>query len=719
MYQKVDFVNYNHLSMKSQKYIYLLFSLLILAFVIEINANPRIHSLENRLKTSSEKERYVILLQLSTEYEDVFNDYSINYAEQALELAIKLKNKNFETEAIGRIGSAYISASQFGRALEYYQKYKLIAERTNDRQKMSNAYVNIGFIYKQWADFNTAIEFYLKALKIAEETGDKLSKINAYENIGLIYTDWGKLDKALENLQKDLALSNELKDKQEIIKSYMALGKYYTKAKSITMAQINYFKAIQLAEEIGKKSLIAKCYVSLGDLQINNPNKFAKTQKEKYEKAYDFYQSAYKQYKDIFNNIEMGKTLIKISNVNFLQENSEEAIRNLNEGLEIIKKQNLRNEMKEAYEISSKIYFKSKNYEKAFNNLKQYSDLKDSIFSDENNKKISEMQVRLETEKQEKNIEILKKEQDNSKYILYLMILAFVIVIIILIALYSRFKFKNEINKELQTTNNQLEETNSKLTASEKELMSLNSELADINLKLTESELDLKKLNATKDKFFSIIAHDLKNPIHALMFSTEVLLSIKIELDTRVKKQISGMHSTSKQLYNLLNNLLIWASSQSNNIEYNPMIQDLHEIIFENIELNRPLADKKNIDLRSNTKPMTTAYIDLNAIKTVIRNLITNAIKFTQDGGTISIDVEDNGEELFVIISDSGVGIKPEDVEKLFKIDVYHSTKGTAQESGTGLGLTLCREFVEMNKGKIWVESTVGVGSKFIFSLPK
>ncbi len=697
--------------------------LLIFAFVFAnsfcIYANPRIHSLENRLKTSSDKERFIILLQLSTEYEDNLFDYSINYAEQALELALKLKNKDFETEAIGRIGSAYISASQFGKALEYYQKYKIISEKANDRQKMSNAYVNIGYIYKQWADFNTAIEFYLKALKIAEETGDKYSKINSYENIGLIYTDWGKLDKALENLQKALSISNELDDKIAVIKTYMALGIYYSKAKSATMAQINYFKATQLAESLGKKNLIAKCYVSLGDLQIMYPNKFAKTPVERYEKALDFYQSAFKQYKDIFNNIEMGKTLIKIGKTNQLQSENDKALKNLNEGLEIIKKQNLRNEMKDAYFTLAQIYSINKMNDKAYLFLKQYSDLKDTIFSDENNKKISEMQVRLETEKQEKNIEILKQEQVNSKYILYLLILVSIVILVIAISIYSRFKLKNEVNHELQNTNNQLEDTNSKLKDSRHELLVLNSELAEINNKLTESEIDLKKLNATKDKFFSIIAHDLKNPIHALMFSTEVLLSIKADLDERVRKQIYGMHNTSKQLYNLLNNLLIWARSQSKNIEYSPMIQDLYELIVENIELNKPLAEKKNIELTSDTKPMTTAYCDLNAIKTVIRNLITNAIKFTPVGGTISVYTIDLGDEVQVVIQDTGVGIKPEDLEKLFQIDTYHSTKGTDQESGTGLGLTLCREFVELNKGKIWVESTLGVGSKFVFSLPK
>ncbi len=700
------------------KYI-LIFLLLTLFGIANVFANPRIHSLENRLKTSSDKEKFNILLELSSEYEEVFIDYSVSYAEQAFELASKIKNKDLETQAIGRIGSSYISANQFGKALEFYQKYKVIVERENDKQKMSNAYVNIGYIYKQWADFNTAIEFYLKALKIAEETNDKYANINAYTNIGLIYADWGKLDKALENLQKALVISNELNEKIEIIKTYMALGMYYTKAKSVTMSQINYFKAIQLAEELGKKNLIAKCYVSLGNLQINNPNKFAKTPKEKYEKALDFYQSAYKQYKDIFNNIEMGKTLIKIGNTHSLQEDNDNALKNLNEGLEIIKQQNLRNEIKEAYSILSKIFFNTKNYEKAYYYQKQYADLKDTIFSDENNKKISEMQVRLETEKQEKNIEILKQDQVNSKYILYLLILVSIVILVIAISLYSRSKLRIEKNKELQNTNNQLELINSKLKDSEQELLSLNSELADINYKLTESEVDLKKLNATKDKFFSIIAHDLKNPIHALMFSTEVLLGIKIELDVKVKKQIHGLHSTSKQLYNLLNNLLIWARSQSKDIEYNPMIQDLHEIICENIELNKTLAEKKNIELSSNTIALTTAYFDLNAIKTVIRNLITNAIKFTPEGGKIMVSTYDYGDELQVIIEDTGVGIKPEDIEKLFQIDVYHSTKGTAQESGTGLGLTLCREFVELNKGKIWVESTIGVGSKFIFSLPK
>ena len=243
-------------------------------------------------------------------------------------------------------------------------------------------------------------------------------------------------------------------------------------------------------------------------------------------------------------------------------------------------------------------------------------------------------------------------------------------------------------------------------------------ELQDLNEKLTESEKDLKEINKTKDKFFSIISHDLRSPFTALLGYSQMLSeNYEIFDDDEKKEFISDIHTTGKQLFKLLENLLQWARSQTGNMEYSPTPIYLKEISEDIVALQRTNAEKKNNNLFTDIDDSIIAWADNNMSTTVIRNLVSNAMKFT-DGGDIRISAARKDEFIEVSVNDSGLGMSKENMNKLFKIDQHYTTKGTDDESGTGLGLILCKDFVENNGGKIWVESELGKGSSFIFTLP-
>lgn len=230
----------------------------------------------------------------------------------------------------------------------------------------------------------------------------------------------------------------------------------------------------------------------------------------------------------------------------------------------------------------------------------------------------------------------------------------------------------------------------------------------------------LKETNATKDKFFSIIAHDLKNPLGAFKNVTSFLLKNLRELDDAERMEfLHLMNSSAEHIYSLLENLLHWSKTQSGNIEFNPEDNDLGFIAQDSIQLLKMNADKKSINLHSEIKDRTLVLSDLNMTSTIIRNLLSNAIKFTPDGGEVKIYAKSVGNFQEVTIEDNGVGIPDNVIDKLFRVDVHISTKGTSKEDGTGLGLVLCKEFVEKNGGKIRVESQLDKGSKFIFTMPK
>lgn len=236
---------------------------------------------------------------------------------------------------------------------------------------------------------------------------------------------------------------------------------------------------------------------------------------------------------------------------------------------------------------------------------------------------------------------------------------------------------------------------------------------------LLENERKLKELNATKDRFFSIISHDLKSPFNTLMGFSNLLYDNYLSLeDNKQLEYIRYLKSASEQGFTLVTNLLDWSRSQTGKIEVKPDILNLSTVIKSVIELVNHAALAKNIKISASIDPEIHFYADLDMTTTVLRNLTSNAIKYTFTGGLIQVTAIPSDTDVIISVKDNGKGMPPEVSSKLFLIEESISTPGTAQEKGTGLGLILCKEFVEKNNGKIWVESQVDKGSTFSFSLP-
>lgn len=244
-------------------------------------------------------------------------------------------------------------------------------------------------------------------------------------------------------------------------------------------------------------------------------------------------------------------------------------------------------------------------------------------------------------------------------------------------------------------------------------------EMVELNLKLEESEEKLRELNANKDRFFSIIAHDLRSPFTTLIGYTEI---IKEDFDNisreELKESIDTIHNTSKRIYNLLENLLSWARMQTGRMPFQPLKLDVSIICADVISLFEENAKAKNIDLSFMSQQNLYVYADKNMFDAVIRNLVSNALKFTPDGKTVVVTANTVGNFVEISVSDTGLGMKPDIVSKLFKLDQHVTTLGTTGEKGSGLGLILCKELVEKNGGKIGVESELNIGSRFFFTLP-
>jgi signal transduction histidine kinase len=256
-------------------------------------------------------------------------------------------------------------------------------------------------------------------------------------------------------------------------------------------------------------------------------------------------------------------------------------------------------------------------------------------------------------------------------------------------------------------------------TILEQQVKERTAELEARKIDLEKKNGQLHELNASKDKFFSIISHDLRSPFTALLGYTEVMLeNVETYTQDELKEDVSDLHNTTKKLYALLENLLTWSRIQRGIMKYVPKPIDLYEITQNNVRLFTPKAKQKQIALNTLIRQHLMAYADYRMVDTVIRNLTSNALKFTSAGGSITFSATQNEQSIEVSVADTGVGIAEEALPQLFRIDTHYLKPGTDGEEGTGLGLILCRELVEKNTGKIWVESKLGEGTIIRFTLP-
>ncbi len=240
------------------------------------------------------------------------------------------------------------------------------------------------------------------------------------------------------------------------------------------------------------------------------------------------------------------------------------------------------------------------------------------------------------------------------------------------------------------------------------------------HLELKHARERLQEMNAAKNKFFSIIAHDLRNPVGALRNMAELLMEKFDTADEEKKRSwVVMLHESTERLCSLLENLLQWSRVQTGRMPCRPESLPVAALVASALSLARIPADQKKVRLSADALSASSVLADKIMAETVVRNLLSNAVKFTPEGGSVQVATRDNGTRVEIAVSDTGVGIGPEDCKKIFRIDSQHTTPGTAGERGTGLGLVLCREFVEQNGGTIRVESKEGTGSTFYVSLPK
>lgn len=540
-------------------------------------------------------------------------------------------------------------------------------------QDVYPALSNLGNLATDQGLFDKALNYFLQAIEKGEDK-NPIEISGIYLNVANLYNELDNNEKALEYAEKGLEIATSGKYEKGVIKAMSLLGYIHKSIGNLEQSKNYTLQGYEIAERVGDVPEMSQLSADLC-LFFENTGQLD---------SMIFYGEKARKLLEGLDAPERKIQIFRVLGMAYTKSNQ------LPKAAGYLKKADM---LLDTFDYASvklelerewyQFYKKSGKPAEALSKFENLYNLRDSVTNIKRTEQMAEMQTKYETEKKElENKNLLAKNDliagQNRQFKIGAGILG------AMLCLLSYFFF------QLRKTGKQLADQNQQLT----------------------------NLNATKDKFFGIIAHDIRSPIGALTGIGEQMdYYLKKDDKEKLTRLTERIESTAQKLTNLLDNLLNWALLQKGMIPYHPKPVNLRAVADENLELYKEVADLKNIILKNEVSEDIMAYADESAVSTILRNLINNAVKFTSKNGEVSVSIEQKNDKVFIKINDTGTGIAADKMSKLFSLNTDRK-RGTSGEKGSGLGLMLCKDLVELNKGNITVSSEPGKGSEFVFSLP-
>ncbi|MEO5976990.1 MAG: tetratricopeptide repeat-containing sensor histidine kinase [Chryseolinea sp.] len=651
-------------------------------------AQNQIDSLENKLKGDlPDSVRLDVLIALSHQNQYTDFERSRQYADDAVKLAETVDNRALKVKAYRNKGANTTSTGDYTTSLKYDNLSLENSIAIKDSLNMSRDYSAIGNDYYDLGEYDDAFFYFTQSHRVAAMIGDSLRILIATHNVGRVFKEMGQYDEAMRYLNKSMEMSRRQDDKEGIAYTLDEIGDIQLRKRQFDSSEASLFAALQSARDQKVNLLQPKIFAKLANVSFR---------KEKFANALIYYDSAYALHeltKDRYGmaEVELGRGIV------FTKEGRyDEALKKIETGLALAKQLHARVLEIKCYNQLSLLWEMKADFRKSLLYYKQYKLMEDSLFSQEIQSRLLRDQLHFETESRDSRIAFLSEQQKmqrselkKQEFVRNILAVVMALSVILLLSVYRSGRRRRQINTLLLQHQEEMEK---------------------------RSE-ELERLNQVKDKFFSIISHDLRSPINALSGLLDLLDKGAISA-TELPKHIKELKIRFNHTRTLLNNLLDWTLLQMDKLSLQAAKIDVYSIVEENIQLLSSVKNK-DITLVNEVPKNAIGFADSNTINLVIRNLMTNSIKFTNGGGVVRVAAIEKGSEWLVSVNDNGVGMPDEVLKMLFDKTAPYTTRGTANEKGTGLGLILCKEFVEKNGGKIWVESEEGKGSTFYFTLPK
>jgi signal transduction histidine kinase len=597
-------------------------------------------------------------------------DSAIYFATRAVDEAKRKKDNNGLAKILNQVGIINDNLGKTDESRENYLEAKKLYTQTGNKKGIAIEEVRLGVVEMRKGNYDQAMSHFLESLRVSQEANNAAGKMEAYLTIGECYLAEHKYDQALHNLKvceeidSKLPLSNlSLNLCIDFGVLYGARGEYATAISYLQKGIANSNKPQYQGLNITLTTYLAAIYAKQGFKA----------------KSISLLKTTLAKAQQINNYIRQLQTLTAIAET-YGKEDPVSALKYLKQANELIKANGAEKAQVDILGRMADMYHVQKNDAAAFAAKQQQYEIADKYYYQKMAKQINSLQAAYDLTQSQASVQALKFENSRERLrqkIVLTVAFGALMLLLVMALFYSRTrKFNGLLNK----ANNELKES-----------------------------------NTVKDKLFSVLAHDLRSPF-ASIINLLSLINDDI-LDAEERKQIINMAVLSSNAsLDILNNLLKWGEMQIKGIRLNPVELAPYDIIKRNIELLSASAELKQISIHNKVAKTCHVHADADHFEFVIRNLLSNAIKFTSEGGKVSVSTKTENGDIIFSIADSGVGIEPTRLEAIFSLGNV-STSGTNDEKGTSLGLVLCKEFIEANSGRIWVESIPGKGSTFMFSL--
>ncbi len=620
------------------------------------------------------------------------------YVNQTAKLSEKLNYTKGLAESTYYRALIFTQRNDYFNAIDNYDKSRKYYLQISDTLGVAKVSNSIGLIEIKRGNYTVGLQNSLSAIDIFEKQNlfDELS--SAYNNLAEAYFKTNQIDKAIDFNFKALDVRKKISDRDGIITSTKNNADLYSLRKEYRKSIEYYEKVLEMLNPTKDQNLHGEILPKLGSEYL----KF-----KEYDKASEYLVEGLKYNRKQNNEEGILLALNAIGNLNLQKRKVKLAEIQLNEAYSIAQKIDNKPALLENYKLHIALDSTRGYYQNAFFWQNKYYDLKDELL------KINQPVFPVDTEPLDLNTSNLIEEEignfeeeDNSNktiktwlnnpLIIYGAIAATAILLTLLLLNYLKSK------KYRETIIEQKEKLKQEQIRSEA---------------ILEQAHHLEEVNQVKDKLFSIVSHDLKDSISSIKAFLDLLKEDSISKE-EFRELIPELSENANNASSLLFNLLNWSKSQMQNLEPNPELFNIQDVFHTKMALVEQKVEDKRIVLIDESQ-RDFVYADKSMVEIVIQNLITNAVKFSRTGDVITVSNQDVNGKALICVEDTGVGISEENIKKLFNANKNFTTVGTKNEKGTGLGLTIAKDLVELNNGRIWVESTVNVGSKFFIELPK
>jgi signal transduction histidine kinase/Tfp pilus assembly protein PilF len=641
------------------KPIIFLFSALIVLLLspgTTIGQQINVDSLKNELPLAKGKERLLILNELGTSLREVSPTQALDYSLEAEKIAKELGDKSAEAKAKENIGWVYYRQGQWQKTFDYSKDAYDLAIEVNDFQEAARVLNSMGALYYEQNNFLMAIEQFKKAYEISVKGDDLYTQLRSLNNVAFNYSQLGELDSAVYYAEKSIQLNFQAGSPYLTGFATRVIGDVYFKRKQLDSAEVVFERALQMAKIQGVKSFEASVLHRLGQTYL-------------------------------------------------LQGKIQEAKSILEEGVKLSKENSFLDELSKSHKFLAQVYDRQGNIPLAYKHQTIYLELYDSLVNKSNQDKMALLQGMFQDNLAQSELKLLKAQNENQANRLNFsrnlnLVIGFAGILISGLVIWLFF-----LNRNVKKTNS--------------DLILQQQKINDQNIDLEHKSKQLEEINRTKNKLFSILGHDMRGPVGQVKSIVDMALAGHLnqkefnELLKALKKDVDSVYLT-------LNNTLNWSMSQMEGFKLKQVSLNLTEVVDSSLQLLHTQFSEKSLEVENLMPPKVQVFADADLIEVVVRNILNNAVKFSEKGNTIKITSDLTQNQIKWCVVDQGIGMSAEKINKILEEDyvITGSQRGTNQEKGSGLGLQVCKEFVRMHGGQLLIESQPGIGSTVCMKIP-